>query len=139
MQTQTLEDARRLIAAFTDPDGLPESPVLIYNDDQREGTSYLRLSISYGKGDDGYRPKPRGYYLHVMRYTYDGDNIRYVRTRIGDPANFWLFASPAAVQRKSKKALLAACEHLRDRFNTDDALASMLAQSMQATFDESGE
>jgi hypothetical protein len=74
-----------------------------------------------------------------MRYEYDGDNIRYVRTRVGDPANFWLFASPAAVQRKSKKALLAACEHLRDRFNTDDALASMLAQSMQATFDESGE
>lgn len=67
MQTQTLEDARRLIASLTDPDGLPESPVLIYNDDQREGTSYLRLSISYGKGDDGYRPKPRGYYLHVMR------------------------------------------------------------------------
>nr|DAQ08822.1 MAG TPA: hypothetical protein [Caudoviricetes sp.] len=97
MQTQTLEDARRLIASLTDPDGLPESHVLIYNDDQREGTSYLRLSISYDKGDDGYRPKPRGYFLHVMRYTYDGDNIRYVRTRIGDPANFWLFASPAAI------------------------------------------
>lgn len=34
MQTQILEDARRLIASLTDPDGLPESPVLIYNDDQ---------------------------------------------------------------------------------------------------------
>lgn len=62
-----------------------------------------QLTIAVWHGDDGYRPKPRGYYLHVMRYTYDDDNIRYVRTRIGDPANFWLFASPAAVQRKSKK------------------------------------
>lgn len=108
MQTQTLEDARHLVAALTDPDGLPESPGLICNDDQREGTSYLRLSISYDKGDDGYRPKPRGYYLHVMRHTYDGDNIRYVRTRIGDPANFWLFASPATTYRHDVGAHTAA-------------------------------